>query len=257
MSIMKRTILLAAFSAILFSCEKNDDKASVQAGPEVAVHDGKSWSWIHVDGKNKPLELGISINEAALNSVPVGEEGGDDHHSHENNLFVSLPAKAKETTPFETIMLNWNPAGHEPDNIYTLPHFDIHFFMANEQEIMGMTDMNKIVNAPAQKYLPANHLSGAPVPMMGLHWIDAASPELSGTVPFTQTFIYGSYDSKVTFYEPMITLDFLKNTVHFERAIPQPANFQQAGYYPTKMKVVKRGGATHIILTEFVERQAS
>lgn len=257
MSIMKRTILLAAFSAVLFSCAKDDNKASVQAGAEVALHEGKSWSWIHVDGKNKPLEVGISISEAALNSVPVAEDGGDDHHSHENNLFVPLPAKAKEVTPFRSIMLNWNPGGHEPAPIYTLPHFDVHFYMTSEDEVMDMVDGVKLEAKPAAAYIPQNHIDGPGIPMMGKHWIDMAAPELSGTVPFTQTFIYGSYDSKVTFYEPMITLDFLKNTVHFERAIPQPAKFQQSGYYPTKMKVVKRAGATHIILTEFVERQAS
>ena len=254
---MKKSILLAAFSAVLFSCTKDENKASVQAGPEVAVHEGKSWTWIHVDGKNKPLEVGISINEAALNSVPLNEDGGDDHHSHDNNLFVPLPAKAKEVTPFRSIMLNWNPGGHEPAPIYTLPHFDVHFYMTSEDDVMDMIDPQKLEAKPAADYIPAQHMDGPGVPMMGKHWIDVTSPELQPGNTFTQTFIYGSYDSKVTFYEPMITLDFLKNTVHFERSIPQPAKFQQSGYYPTKMKVMKRGGATHIVLTDFVERQAS
>lgn len=254
---MKKTLLLAALSALLFSCQKDDEKATTQAGVQVAVHQGKAWSWVHVDGRNRPLEVGITIDEAALNSVPVGAEAGDGHDMHENNYFVPLPQKAKEYTPFKSLMLNWNPSGHEPEQVYTLPHFDIHFFMTGEEEVMGMTDMNKIMNAPAPDYIPANHVSGAPVPMMGLHWLDLASPELSGAAPFTQTFIYGSYDSKVTFYEPMITLDFLKNTVQFERSIPQPSKFQQAGYYPTKMKVLKRNGSTNVILTDFVQRQAS
>ena len=254
---MKRIFLLTALSALLFSCKKDDTKTNVEVGPQVDVHRGKSWSWIHVDNQNKPLELGIAINEAALNTVPVGAEDGNNHHSHENNFFVSLPEKAKEVTPFKTIMLNWNPSGHEPEHIYTLPHFDIHFFMAGEQEIMGMTDMNKILSEPAADYVPAAHMAGAPVPMMGLHWLDVTAPELQPGGTFTQTFIYGSYNSKVVFYEPMITLDFLKKTVQFERAIPQPARFQQAGYYPTKMKVIKRNGATNIILSDFVQRQAS
>jgi len=92
--------------------------------------------------------------------------------------------------------------------------------------------------------------------MMGKHYIDAASGELNGQT-FTQTFLYGSYDAKVVFYEPMITLDFLKNTAHFDRSIPQPTKFEKAGYYPTKMKVQKRNGQTEITLYEFVKRQAS
>src|SRR5215204_367464 len=156
---MKRIFLLTVFAAILFSCKKDEDKTNIQIGPETTLHHGKSWSWIHVDNQNKPLELGISINEAALNSVPVGEGGSGDHHSHENNLFVALPATAREVTPFKTIMLNLNPSGHEPEQIYTLPHFDIHFFMANEQEVLGMTDMGKLVNEPAAEYLPQVHMA--------------------------------------------------------------------------------------------------
>ena len=254
---MKRIFLLTAFSAILFSCKKDDDKNNVEVGPQVTVHHGKAWSWIHTDKNNKPLELGISISEEALNSVPQGEGGGDDHHSHENNYVVTLPAKVKATTPFKALLLNWNPSGHEPTPFYTLPHFDIHFYMNTEAEVMQMTDPVKLEAKPAMDYIPANHIDGPGVPQMGKHWIDVTSPEFQPGGVFSQTFIYGSYDGKVNFYEPMITLDFLKNTAHFERAIPQPAKYQQAGYYPTKMRVQKANGATHIILTDFVQRQAS
>ena len=91
---------------------------------------------------------------------------------------------------------------------------------------------------------------------MGAHWIDVTSPEISGA-PFTQTFIYGSFDGRVTFYEPMITLDFLKNNSNFERAIPQPAKVQKSGWYPTKMKVAKHDGLTEVILDGFIYRQQS
>lgn len=103
------------------------------------------------------------------------------------------------------------------------------------------------------------HVGADPVPTMGKHWVDVTSPELNpnNPQPFTQTFIYGSYDSKVVFYEPMITLDFLKTTANFERLIPQPAKVQQSGYYPTKMRVQKQGNAVSIILEGLVYRTAS
>lgn len=91
---------------------------------------------------------------------------------------------------------------------------------------------------------------------MGKHFIDVTSLEFNKQ-SFTQTFIYGSYNSKVTFYEPMITLDFLKNVSNFERSIPQPLRFKNAELYPTKMHVVKRNGLTDIILEGFAKRQAS
>ena len=94
------------------------------------------------------------------------------------------------------------------------------------------------------------------VPAMGKHWVDVTSPEFSGA-PFTQTFIYGSYDGKVTFYEPMITEDFIRNNPSFERSIPQPAQYQQAGWCPTKMRIAKAGGATNVVIEDFVRRNSN
>jgi hypothetical protein len=174
--------------------------------------------------------------------------------SPQNNLLI--PISDKSGTPFKFIMLNWNSSGHEPDNVYTLPHFDFHFYISTQSEVLNYMDETKLNTEPATGYIPANHISGPGVPMMGKHFIDATTPELHGQT-FTQTFLFGSYDSKVVFWEPMITLDFLKNTSQFERALPQPAKFQQSGYYPTKMKISRHDGVTEISLTDFVSRQAS
>lgn len=91
---------------------------------------------------------------------------------------------------------------------------------------------------------------------MGKHWVDSTSPELNGQ-PFTQTFIYGTYNGKVTFYEPMITLDFLKDNDSFVRSIPQPEKFRKTGYYPTELRIRKHDGVTDVILEHFVLRQKS
>jgi len=117
-------------------------------------------------------------------------------------------------------------------------------------------DPAKLDASPEAAYIPANHLGVDPLPQMGKHFVDLAAPELNGQL-FTQTFIFGSYDKKPIFWEPMITLEFLKNTTNFERSIPQPAKVMQTGYYPTKMRVTKDKGVTNIILEGFVKRQAS
>jgi hypothetical protein len=118
-------------------------------------------------------------------------------------------------------------------------------------------DSSKFLLAPAPAYLPATYINpGGGVPQMGVHWIDVTSPELNGA-PFTQTFIYGSYNNKVTFYEPMITEEFIKANSSFERSIPMPIKFQKTGYYPTKMKITKTGTVTNVSLEGFVLRSAS
>lgn len=257
---MKKTTISLLLIIALFSCKKDDHKNQrLFEGAKKDVHHGKAWTWIQLSKDGAPEQLGISIDDAVLNSVPTETTGTGEHHTHDNNVVLPLPAKALETTLFKTIGLDWNPAGHPPANVYTKPHFDFHFYTMTEAERLAAVDPTKLNADPALDYLPVNHIGVDPIPQMGKHWVDITSPELHPTNPaaFTQTFIYGSYDSKVTFYEPMITLDFLKTTRNFERVIPQPIKFKQSGYYPTKIRVVKHGGTTEIILDGFVKRQGS
>jgi hypothetical protein len=250
---MKKFLILAvAASSFIFACDKDKNKDKEYKSDETTLHGGKAWTSAKVDKDGKPLSVSIVVNDAALNSVPVGQPS--DHMSPQNNLLI--PVSEKSGTPFKFVMLNWNSSGHEPDNVYTLPHFDFHFYTSNQTDVMTYMDETKLNAEPSAAYIPANHISGPGVPMMGKHYIDATTPELHGET-FTQTFLYGSYDSKVVFWEPMITLNFLKNTNNFERALPQPLKFQQAGFYPTKMKIKRHDGVTEISLTDFVSRQAS
>jgi hypothetical protein len=254
---MKKMILLLSLVSAFASCKKDKDNSNVFTGPASDVYHGKAWSSLKLNSQGEPEKLTLSLDAATLASVQMGQEGNNEGHSHENNILVALPEKALQVTPFKFIMLNWNPLGHEPAGIYDTAHFDMHFYLTPANEVMNYMDMVKMENLPSEDFIPANHIAGPPVPMMGKHWIDVTSPELHGA-PFTQTFLYGSYDGKVVFYEPMITYDFLKATTSFQRSIPQPSKFKIAGYYPTKMTINKEaGGKTNISLESFVYRQAS
>jgi hypothetical protein len=252
---MKKILFLFAASTVLFACDKEKNKASEVKSDEVTLHGGKVWSSVKLDKDSNPTSISLVLNDAALNSVPVGQPS--DHMSPANNLII--PVSDQAGTPFKSIMVNWNSSGHEPDGVYDKPHFDFHFYTIAGNEIMNLLDTVKMNhNLPAATYVPGNYIApGGGVPMMGLHWLDVTSPELTGQAQFTQTFIYGSYDSKVIFYEPMITLDFLKNNNNYERPIPQPSKFKTAGYYPTKMKVIKHDGVTEVVLDGLTYRQAS
>ena len=63
------------------------------------------------------------------------------------------------------------------------------------------------MNAPAE---------AVAVPKMGVHWVNAKSPELQGMVgnpagckPFTATFIQGAWNGTFIFEEPMITRAYI------------------------------------------------
>jgi len=258
---MKKLFLFAIASlTLLASCKKDKPtKEKVFKGPVEKFQHGKAWTWYEVDDNDKPLRLAISIDDTAMATLDRTAPGGTGHH-HENMLSLKFHEKVS-ATPFMHVGLDWNPVGHEPEQIYGKPHFDFHFYMMSEADRMAIPpyelDSMKFKNYPAPAYFPPTYFNaGGGVPQMGAHWVDVTSPEFNGQ-PFTQTFIYGSYDGKVTFYEPMITEAFILANPTFERAIPQPAKVQKTSYYPTKMRIEKSNGATNIILEGFVLRQAS
>jgi hypothetical protein len=249
------TILLIAIT----SCKKNNDgdKDNFFKGPDQKFQGGKAWTWLQTTKDGKPEKIAIAIDAAALATL---DPGTDESHHEMDELSLKLPSKAA-ITPFSHALLEWNPHGHEPAGVYDKAHFDFHFYIQSEAERLAIPlyeqDSAKFLNFPGPGYMPATYVPvPGGVPQMGTHWVDVTAPELNGQ-PFTQTYLYGSYDGKITFYEPMITRAFLDANPSFERAIPQPSKFSASGYYPTTIQVRKESGVLNVILQGFVYRQAS
>lgn len=219
---------------------KNEEKYNTFYGPQVQIGNGHMRSWINITHSGKPLAIGLEMTDGALNNLP---EDPDNHMAATWNL--KLHQKATAVTPFNHIMVNWNVMGHEPPFIYGIPHFDFHFYKVSMDEVMHTTDPAKFDLLPPFDYLPPLYMFAGGVPMMGAHWVDLMSPELlPPTDPnheaFTHTLIYGSYDGKVTFVEPMITHATLAGGSTVQKAYRQPAKFSPTGTnYPTRYSIWK------------------
>lgn len=261
---MKKILLFILVAGVVgFSSYISGSKRpQLLKGPEVQVHGGKAHSWIQLNKQGNPEKMGVALTDAALNSVPAGTGTEGHGHAAGNHWVMKLPAKAG-LTPFNHVSMHWNPNGHEPENIYTLPHFDFHFYTTTPEEVLEIgtyeADSVRFKNMPSAEYYPANYINpgaATAVPQMGGHFIDVTYGEFQGK-KFSEAFLFGSFDGKVTFYEPMITLEFLKNNSNYVRDIPQPAKVQKSGWYPTKMRVVKHDGITEVVLDQFVYRKQS
>ena len=223
---------------------------------------GSARTYVEVRG-GEPVEIGVALGEGALENLPAPHAGyaGADPHANMTALLLQLPVQAART-PFRFVELDWNPAGHEPPGIYDQPHFDFHFYTISqaERDAIDPADplfQKKTENLPAQGFMASNYVAPmmSAVPKMGLHWIDPTSPELNGQ-KFTRTFIYGSWDGKTTFWEPMITREFIMSRPDFQMDVMQPEKVATAGYYPKGYAV--RWDAERkeyrIALTELAER---
>jgi hypothetical protein len=249
-TLIRHTFPFALFALLLLPAYAGCDTAS--DGPGTRVLDGEARPMgngtvrasVVLDENGDPVAYTLALTEAALTGLPTG----GDHLSHHNALSLDFPA-ASGKNPFTHAFVNWNPAGHEPPGIYDTPHFDFHFYTSSEAEREAILPSDaqgqaKAENLPEARFLPAGYITPPPVlsvPMMGVHWVDTASPELNGQ-PFTSTLLYGSYDGRLTFIEPMITKAFIESVkampaqqVTFD--VAQPQAFQKPGFYPTKYSV--------------------
>ena len=239
----------------LASCEKEDDdkKGQTYKGPEIKMGRGIANSFFKTDKKGAPLEIGYEITMDALSGLP------ENPLDFANSTFIlALHQKAMDLTPFDHLVINWNPHGHPPSGVFTLPHFDFHFYtitLAEQLAIPPYTPASaaKFDLLPPPGYMPASYVPDpGGVPAMGKHWSEPPLPS-----PFTHTMIYGSYNGQLNFVEPMVTVPILQGGATFKTPYAQPQKFAKAGkWYPTKYNIY-RDHQTHkhyVSLTDFVKR---
>ena len=246
-------VLLAACLFIFFSCKK-DPQVSITTlrGPEVTMGNGKANSIFKIDNTGTPIEIGFEMTKEALNGLT------QDPTNREQSIFVlPLDQKALDVTPFDHLVINWQPHGHPP-MIFADPHFDFHFYkitLAEQLAIPPYTPASaaKFDLLPPSGFMPASYNADpGGIPGMGKHWGDAVAPS-----SFSHIMVYGSYNGQVHFVEPMLTRALLQAGTKVNTSYAQPLNFEKSGkWYPIKYNIYKDNNANkhYVTLTDFVRR---
>jgi uncharacterized protein len=177
--------------------------------------------------------VSVVFTDAALTNLPTALPGSE--------FILPMPIGTPSSV-FNHMGLNWNPQGHPPPMVYTVPHFDVHYYFISQAQRATMTPadpafVTKAAMAPAAGLVPPNYVADPQaVPMMGTHYTDVTSAEYHGQT-FTNTLVYGYYEGKMIFIEPMMTAAFLATQANQTKAIPVPATYPSAGRYPTSYTV--------------------
>lgn len=210
-----------------------DDLSGTTFSAEQNIGDGKAKLFVTRNAEGDPTEVGIRISESALTNLP----------DTMMMLGFDMISEGSETI-FKHVTLDWNPHGHEPAMIFDVPHFDMHFYTMTPAELMTNISPSdpdwatKEANMPAAQYVPADYFVPPPVaavPMMGVHWIDSTSGLMPGS--FTEVMIYGSWDGKFHFVEPMMTTAWLATKPSIEKDLKLSQAYQTTGYWPTTYSV--------------------
>lgn len=228
------TLVLVLVLATPFSLPAQE----ARFGPPVPLGKGTIRTYVTVGPEGRPQELGVALSEWALEELP------DLTHVPDGRAFLVLDLEmpAGNPTPFRFAMIDWNPRGHVPP-FYQIPHFDFHFFLVDPVERDAVEGDPAVLEArgslaPEAGFLPAHYFypPGSTIPKMGSHWIDPASHELHGAT-FDRTFLYGTWDGRLFFYEPMITKAYIERRSDETIPIATPSRYAAPGWYPTAYRV--------------------
>ena len=267
------------------------DPTSREYGPATRVGDGIARTYISFsEGKSGiPVEVGVALSETALGGLPapmVMTNAAHAAHEHLDSHVYDLAMPNVNGTPYKFVELDWNPGGHEPPGVYDVPHFDFHFYTVEKSVRDGIDPirlgdkafLEKSGKLPPEGERAPNFMAlsapGTPVmavPRMGTHWVDVRTPELQGMfgrpeayLPFTTTFLHGSWDGQFIFDEPMITRAFIMarrvatSPAEQDRVIQLPIakSYATSGYYPEAYRILWDESAREyrIALTQLTRR---
>ena len=286
---MKTRRLVSTVAAILavLSLGCSTTRTARVFGTPSSLGNGTAASYSELDGSGAPKAIGVVFSASALDALPTAPSDGhrcfDANNDgvidlatecsmwHEWVLPVPSEASRRPDVPFKWVLLNWNPHGHIPRGVFDRAHFDVHFYIEPIENIFalqrgtcGPEFLRCDQFAMARKPVPINYVPpifedvAAAAPAMGNHLLNRTAPEFHGE-PLKRTWIYGTYDGRVIFYEEMVTLSFMMTKPDACFPIESPDAVALTGYYPTRSCIRYMPGKDEytVSMEDFVLRKAS
>ncbi|MBB4895864.1 hypothetical protein FHS39_004945 [Streptomyces olivoverticillatus] len=292
----KSIVVRAVMSAVLFVSAV----ACAQAGAAPATHgagdddvivenrlslgNGYVQSVYSRGAHGAPRTIGITVDEAAMKSLPTTPtHDGNTCFDTDGNGSIDPATECKgghervlwfpklEGLPFQWMMFNWQPMGHGPTHVFDKPHFDLHFFIQDYSArnairtgpcgalLVNCDDHKKAILPVPDPFSPPGFGMPGDAGRMGNHLADLNAPPVNGG-PFTQAFVYGTYNAHISFWETVFNKEWLAPTKPKRDCIDlrQAPQVEQSGYYPRKSCVSYRQGPRDYLMTleDFVYRSA-
>ena len=212
--------------------------------PPVPWKDTGAKPVVQLDAQKHPTQIALIIPAALIDALP------------KQRSEAVYPVAGGGLV--RTANLQWHPVGHEPEHVYDMPHFDVHFYTITEAVRGGIVPnapMGKVL--PPKRILPPNSmLAPGFVPGMGMHVIGKVQPEMHRGGKFTVSPIIGYWNGDLAFFEVMFSKAWLAGKTSKTGAFPQPASVKQHGYYPTKFSVTYDAPENEyeVAISDFIKR---
>lgn len=262
-----RYFLLFATLFTLAACDTAGPDAptasDVVIGGRATFGDAEARAWVRTDdgtSSGTPIAVGVTFGADALATLLADHTPSDDPMHGMFELPLDLPDVAG--LPFDHLTIDWNPVGHEPAGLFDRPHVDVHFYLLTPLERDAITPVDpeweaKLAAQPEARFVPVGYApTPGGVPRMGAHWIDTTDPTYAPGGAFSEVLIYGFYDARMVFVEPMLTEAFIGSRESVDEAIAVPEAYPAPGYYPTRYTARYDAGRNEytVSLTGLVQR---
>lgn len=281
--------VLSATVALVSCAPQPVAESKLHQGDSADLGSGEVSTYVEMDAAGDLVSIGVRLSAATFEDFPIELDGsapcfdvdGDGVQNPETECFMmlrrdlNLPAAASSSTaPFGYVQFNYNPMGHPAPAppVYAEPHFDFHFYLVGLEEVSEIRtgtcgffidcEVYERARLPVpEAYMPPAYIEvGAAAGEEGNHLLLSTAPELADPpADFTQTFIFGSFDGHIIFYEPMIAASVFTHALDECHDIAQPAAWEIAGPYPTRycMRYLPGEDAYTVSLESFVLRDAT
>jgi hypothetical protein len=135
------------------------------------------------------------------------------------------------------IDIGHNKIGHPPVGVWTVPHFDIHFYALTEEQVDAVTCADQ--PTVADEKIPEGFVVGECVDRMGVH---AHAPHAEGSsdpAPLADVnaqIIIGYDQGELTFIEPMLFAESVFQGEALDADIGRPATLGRATLWPARFE---------------------
>ena len=212
-------VLVVAIAVVARAAAASADFKTI-LGSTGSLGAGTVTSFVTTDAAGTPSALGLTLPDAALAGLPA------------TNATTVVPLPRVSGLPFVAVVVDWEPNGHPPAGIYTVPHFDIHLYEIDESVRAAVAPTaREAAVTPAPDLVPLGYRVGAVVPHVGVLAASATAPEFAGQ-PFVATPIWGYWNGRNAFVEGMVTRERIASHARLDQAIDQPRAVTEPGRYP-------------------------
>lgn len=229
-------------------------------GDRISFAKGNVQTYLQINPDGIPYSYGITFPEKTLEGLPTKEMPNDFQNcfdADENGIisekecvgghfrFLFYP-KNKLVTPIKWASFTYGPMGRLPPGIFDLPIFEFRFNLKDffETNSIKLGPCPGLINCEdyalaskdvPEKYLPKGYANLNIIEgKVGNLLVDTYGPEFDPKKKFRNSFILGSFNGQISFFEVMVSLDVLKEKKSSCFPIRQAEAHQELGYYPTK-----------------------